>query len=620
MSPFIIKPTRIRNYTQLITLLKLKQMKYKDYKYTKINNTFSDVLSTDGNEFVLEDIIEGYMHEELVKHFKSYEKEIEDEFDKKLERKMKEIKKKKEEETNNVRIGSIGNDEEMLFGPCSKYSFKDVLLYDLYVYLNKRKKAIDFLEETYIRYIKEFMTVKKHGKTCEESNLKTLIEQYVKLRFNRDEYCIEVYNGRFLWAEVFVLYRIGRVDIVKELLAEHEMFFEFMGHKFKSAFLEYLGGRSSSYVYKAKQADDKFKKILFGMAEGNGKSDGIVIGTMEDYLWMKLKSGKEGRKEILHEIGKIKNTKLIFMAYLLLQKYKKAVEVLLKSDFNFIAKFYLLRELCLEQALDIEETGFASTSKPMLKNERNTLVKNDIYDDSSSFSLVSEKSDFNHGLAETNPLFLNFIFGIVKKLSNNERKVRLVEMLQNYGDYYSVIPYYIIKYELFEIVGKSGENDFNYYLDNEICGRVVKQLMESNAKNKLIKLWKLIPDEEMGGFLIDVLEEAILIDEHIDLEIVENYIKKLKGDVCCKLKGLSGIYKFVINPTIANLKNTIIFDFSVDLEEYKFAIEKILPKIIEIVKLAADHEMAKRIFKLGGILNLSEENCDRIARELIMII
>lgn len=638
ISPIIKETSRICNYTQLIALLKLKQLKYKNYSYKTVNNSFTDVLNNTADLFNIEDIIEGYLHGKLKDRFETYEAEVDKNFKKLISNKIQEIKKNNEQQIYSVKISNIKDEEDFLFSSCTKHSFNDDLLFDLYIYLRERKEPLEFLHESYYKYIKTFMMIQKpsfvdKNRPCFSSAdngqaIKDMVSEYVRLRFNREEFSIEAYEGRYLWAEIYVLARIGRRDLVKELLAEYEIFFEFMAQKFKTAFLEFLSGKTPNFVFTLVNSDDKFKRLLFSLTEGKPKSDGIAIGTIEDYLWMKMTVPNSSRTAMFRDLSHFDNPKTIFMVCLLIKKYKKAIEVLLRSDFCLVAKFFLLRELCLEQALDLAvekaESGFRGqaplTNRPLLKNKA-------YVDESSSFSLASERTEkeysyHDHGLSEINPIFLNFMFNIAVKLSSNEKKIKFIEMLKHHGDYYMVVPYYIIKYGMFEVVGKSDEcyGDMGFYLDNEIATRVIQQLKETGSKNKLIKLHKLLPDDTMVMLLLDVVEEAILLDEKIDTKIVESYINRLDGRETVRLRGLHGLYKFNVLPSIANLRNSVVFDSSANLSEYKFVIEKIIGKAVDVVKAENDCEMAKMIFKLGGTLDLNEENCNKIARDLVMII
>lgn len=630
IAPYVLKPLRINNYTHLITLLKMKQEKYKNYSYKSVENRFADILSEKPEVFEIEDIIEGHLHEKLAKKFSGYKKDVLNSFDEFIKHRIKEIKKDNDQKICNIRIGNVKEVEDNLFIKPTRELFRDDLLYDLYVFLNERKEPVLLLQESYLKYIKSFMAAQKAmvytaeryenlPKNSPEENIyiRTLATEFAKHRYNRDEYNIEAYEGRYLWAELFILFRIGRIDLVKELLAKYEIFYEFMAHKFKSAFIEYLNGHSPNFSFTLSTSDDKFKRFLFQFVDGKAVSDGAVIGTAEDYLWMKIQSGNK-KCDISH----FENPRIIFMASLLIGKYRKAIDVLLKSEFNIISKFFLLRELCLEQALDAEPEnkygGFRAQPEPYSK----PFIRNIPYiDDSSSCGSLVGVHD--HGLSEINPIFLNFMFNLVTRLSSKEKKVKFIETLKSYADYNAVVPYYIIKYNLFDIVNGSSmdiSNGIEYSLDSEIGLNVIKELKKTGSKSKLIYMHSLIQDDDMTQILTEIVEEDILLNEPVDCEIVENYISKLKNKQGEVLSDFYGLYKFHILPTIANLRATVIFDSAKNLNIFKLAIEKVFIKAIEIVKNENDKRMAKILFKQCGLLELNEECCVRASNDLLMII
>lgn len=597
IAPLVLKPARINNYTHLIALLRLKQDKCKGCGYKQVNHDFAKVLGARAEGFNAEEIIEGFLHQKLRERYEQYAKEVSADFDKLVSRKIKEIKKENDQKIYSVKIGSIKDVEEALFNKPTKHAFKDELLYDLYVFLNEHATPMDFLHGSYLKYIKAFMSMQKAAAQKEghidDNALMGLVAEFARLRFNREEFCIEAYEGRYLWAEVFVLFRIGRSDLVKQLLAEYEIFFEFMAQKFRTLFLDFLHKGASSFTFSIGQNEDRFKRFLFGLAEGKVRAEGTVICTVEDYLWMKMLVAQDpAPRGVLQDLTQFENPKVAFMACLLTGKYKRSIDVLLKSDFSLVAKFFLLKELCLEQMLDAAENDDGSLGRGA------------------------------EGLLRTNPVFLNFMFSIVARMSTKEKKVKFIEMLKHHGNYYKVVPRYIIKYDLFDIVGRTAEagNELEYYLDNELAACIIEELKAAGNKSKLVKLHRLIPDEMMVRLLIDTVEEGILIDEQVDAGIVENYIGRAETREAAKLAHLYRLYRFNTSPDIVSLRATIIFDSSADLSEYKFAIEKVLPSAIDVIKAEHDREMAKSVFKLCGMLDLNEECCSKASKELVALI
>ncbi|KAI4291941.1 hypothetical protein PAPHI01_1215 [Pancytospora philotis] len=640
-APFVLEPAVISNYTQLIALLRKKQLKYREFVCKTTNTALAGVLGERPETFDMGSVLDGFLHEKLMGKFKSFEGGVCADFDRLLNSKVQQIKKETEQKLYSVRIGDISEVEGLFFTEPTKVTFKEDMLFDLYLHLKRRGKPLDFLHRAYASYVAQFVRAQGIELSDPEAlqagargdaAFKEAVSAFVKLRFNREEFAIEAYEGRYLWAEVYVLYRAGRTDLVKQLLSEFDVFFELTAQKFRTMFVEHANGAILNFVPSLAQSEDKFKRFLFSMLDRSPQSDGAVINSVDDYLWMRLVQGQCSKKEIAKEFGNLENAKILFMVYILMKQYKWAIDVLLKSDFNVVAKFFLLRELCLEQNLGAEPSkddcvgGFRSASAPKAK----PMLKHVAYTDdasSSSFSLESVHNapmagDPSTGLSAVNPVFLNFMFSIVAKMSLNENKVKLIEMLKNYGDYYAVVPYYIIKYELFNIVGRTSLSDspLDFFLDSDLTGAVISALHQTQSKKKLIQLHKLMPSKAVVDLLIGIVEEGILVDEPVDTKIIEEYVGRTDIKGCTHLRELYAIYTFARQPTIANLRGTVVCSSNTDLLPYKFVIEKIMPRAIEVIRHEKDRELAKSVFRLGGTLDLNAGCCNRIAHELAVLI
>ncbi|KAM0679636.1 hypothetical protein GINT2_000600 [Glugoides intestinalis] len=586
LAPFILKPMRINNYTHLIALLKSKQSKYKDCTHGPVNTAFSKVLGTSKVTLDLDSIHDGFLHEKLRSKAEEFEKKLFSDMTTEIDKKIEEIKAENNQRAYACKIGSTKDVEELFFERPSPASFRDEFLFDIYTFINQKLEPQGFLHSTYLRYILRFMA--QHQQSLEhlesekldDTVLKNIVKQFVKLRFNSEEYCIEAYESRYLWAEAFILLRIGRQDLVQELLSEYEIFFEFMAKKFKTAFTGYLSGKRPNFVLSHRH-EDKFKRFLFELADDKAKSDGLVINTAEDYLWLRILS----KKDIKKDIARFESNKLKFMVSLFAKDYSQAIDILLKSDFGIISKFFLLRELCVES-----NTVNSSWSK----SESTTI----------------------------NPVFLNFLFNIVSRLNTKEKKSKLIEMLKSHEEYYDVIPRYIIKFELFDILGSPSEKEtmIEYSLDPKVSTKVLQQLREEGERSKIIKLYNIIDDVSMIQVLKETVEEAILIDGAVDQTIVEKYLKSKISKDSDELQCMYGFYKFAKEPTITSLKQTALFEQHLNVKAYKFVIEKIMQKAVEAVKAEGDRVMAKYLFRLCGTLDLSEECVSKASKDLVHLI
>lgn len=615
LAPLIITSNRINNYTHLIANLKLKQNKYKDFSFKTPINAFSKILDHKQERFDLDSIINGYLHEKLKENFESYEKSINKSFIKSLNKKIALIKKENDLMIYNTKIGSIKDLEDMFFNKPSKYSFKDEFLFDIYAYISSKMTPIEFLQNSFLKYIKNF--VHSNGKLLNSENildheniynidikddsiLKSMVKEFVKLKYNRIEYNIEVFEDRYLWAEVYVLYRIGRQDLVLEHLSQFEIYFEFMTQKFKSAFIQYLEKKSSSHNVVVLPREDRFKRFMIDLIDSRVQFDGLVINTVEDYLWCKFMINKSIKKDIeLYESPKIK-----FMISLFTKSYQNAIDIMLRSEFNVVAKFFILKEICLEQGLD-----------------KKYSEENDISDEKKA-GLESSFSSFNPNLNSINPIFLNFMFGLVERFSSKDLKVRFIEILKHYPDYYETIPDYIIKYNLYEILDTDikFEGDFGMVIDQKMADAIIDKLKSSGMKKELLRLQNIISKDILIDLLIDLIGESILTDEIVDEKLIENILVKTHPLNTTKLKHIYDFYKFSFYTNIGNLKNTILLDLTADLTEYKFIIEKIFPKAIDVAVSERDREIAKTLFKICGFLELNDECRNKAAKDLVSFI
>jgi hypothetical protein len=201
--------------------------------------------------------------------------------------------------------------------------------------------------------------------------------------------------------------------------------------------------------------------------------------------------------------------------------FRQSIDILLKSDFGIVSKFFLLRELCIESGtVDYMELRGNSTT--------------------------------------IDPVFLNFLFNIVSRLTTNEHKVKLIEILKTHQEYYDVIPQYIIKFELFDILGSPSERErmIEYSLDPKVTIKVLQKLREDGERSKIVKLYNIIDDVSMMQVLKETIEEAILTDDAIDQAIVEKYLKSKISKDSDELECMYGFYKFSKERSIASLKQT----------------------------------------------------------------
>lgn len=623
-APFILKPYKINNYTHLIALLKTKQLKYKEYTHGVISTAFSKVLGPVKESLNLDSILEGFLHEKLKEKSDEFEFQLSEDLKKAVNSKIKELMLRNDQQACSSNIGELKEIENLFFLRPSQTTFKDDLLFDMYLFINKKMEPLAFLQNSYFRYVMKYSSKNIQGDLSVDSKqdavdgetLKNVVREFAKTRFSSEEYKIEAYESRHLWAEVFVLFRIGRYDLILELLTKFEMFFEFLSQRFKTVFTAFLDGKRANIVLNLKH-EDKFKKFLFELVDERARSDGLVLNTAEDYIWFKLIT----KKSLKNDIENFESSKLKFMIALFAGKQKTAIEILLKSHFGVIPKFFLLRELCLEQIpgmYDEDRTNNVFESSNIVNRPQMRMKR--VVDDTSSTVSLASTSELSH--PSINPIFLNFLFNIVIRLSTNECKVKLIEMLRNHAEYYEIVSDYIIKFGLFDLLGKPSErnNAVEFSLDYKMSAKVLQRLREMGDRSKIIQLHDLIDDVTMVQILKEAMEEAILVDGIIDQKIVDKYLKKKISRDSEDLENMYKFYKFFKEPSLPALRQTVLFDQNFDLRPYKFIIEKIYAKAIEIVKVENDKLMAKQLFKLCGMLSLNEDCTARTIRDLMHLI
>lgn len=578
IAPFIVKPLRINNYAHLITNLKLKQNKYSGFvPQEPICHRFSKCLSSKVESLNLDEILQGFLHEKCKDKLDEFEKLTQKNLIKSCNSRLEELRKERDLNVYEMKIGNTSPLEDLFFAKPGAYSFGDDLLFDLYEFLCEENSPIKFLYLSYLKLVKRYFPKEKDNFLI----TKAKIQEFVKLKFDKQTFNIEVYESRYVWAELFVAYRIGRIDLVREILNEFEVLFKFMSSEFKSTFTRFLDSQKSNFIGTPALTDDKFKKFFYHLIENKLYSDGYVISSVEDYLWLKLVTNKE----IQCDLKDFESPKVKLMVALFSKNYDQAINVLLKSNFSVVAKFFFLRKLCLGQH-------------------------------SSSTQTTLEASD------HINPVFLNFLFILASKFSKNDQRVKIIELLKSYPAYYTVVPEYIIKFGLYDLLrSPDSSNDVEYSLDNTMSSRVLDTLRDRGDKLSLIKVAHLIDDIGMLNLLVQIVEESILLDEVLNVDLVEKYISKSNLSMESeKLADFYNFYKFGKNPTLQTLSATALFNMNKELGDYRFVVEKLLNRIIEVIKAENDPLMAETFFGLCGKLGLSEETSSKVSRGLAVLL
>jgi hypothetical protein len=589
--PLVLAPTKIYNYTQLVFSLRKKQQKLAAYKSAAPPTPFRSILRPKQQKFSVEDIVDGFLHNKLNQKQREREKEIDGGFMRSLGDKMRELKR----ENDLFVVGSskisgrISDLEEALGKAVDERDraadashFTDPMLHDVYLFLHKVRLSTDFNQELqflgdeYMRYIERFLRENADKIAVPLKRMEDKVSVFVRLRYNREEYRLETYEGRYVFAELYTLFRCGLLDEARELLEKFNVFFEHISHKFRSCFSHWLATKNKpSIPLKIGANEDLFKVFLLGLVEGTAqRADGHIISSVEDFIWLQLLSVTEPNSvpSIMEIFRTYSNPKGLLLLYAMLKEYNRALELVFRSDFPIVPSYLIMRALCPK--------------------------------------------------CSTRKVFVDFVFLAASKFSSTRRKVQIVESLKDSIDgYYTIVPEMIVKTGLYEVLGV--EDAASVYLDRRINERVVEILKSKNEKKKLVKLYYLVDNEQLVINMInETLTEAILADTDLDdySEIIQYYERREDIKEVRTMKVLRSFYLFKMSPDLPRLRNTPLFDLDFDLSEFKYVVEKVLRAACDVVEKAGDQEMARCLFRLCGVLGLSDSISNYVNRHLVLLI
>lgn len=599
MAPLVLEPAKIYNYIQLIASLKRKQQKLSRYKVSIQPTHLKNVLKPKKYGLCVKDIVNGFLHNELKRKQKEHEKDVNRNFMHCLNKHVKELKKENDLFViGSSKISGKVGDLELVFdkdpvvmeeqeGSSPRITegnryFNDAMLFDIYMFLRNLRSSesfeqeIGFLGNEYMKYIERFLRENAEKIRTPLKRIENKVSTFVKLRYSRQDYKLEMYEGRYLFAELYTLFRCGLTDSVRELLEKFHVFFEHIAHRFKTNFSNWLATKVQPTVpMKIEPSHDLFKAFFLGlMGGGNGRADGYVIGSIEDFIWMQLMCLNEVRSaaDILELFRNYQNPKGLLLAYVMTKNYDKGMELVFRGDFSIVPSYFVMKVLCSR-----------------CKNKK---------------------------------VFIDFVFLVASKFSSTQRKVELLDSLRySVENYYNIIPEMIVKVGLYDVLGI--EDGTCLYLDRKINKRVIEILKAKNEKKKLIKLYYLVDDESLVIDLInETLTEAILADINVDsyFEVIEYYEKRENLRQIKMMSVLKSFYLFKKNPSLSSLRSTPLFDLDFDPTNFRYVIEKIFKAACDVVEEIGDSEMARMLFRLCGTLGLGEEISKYVNKHLILLI
>lgn len=580
--PFVLRNTRINNYSQVLTELKKIQKKNKRYITPYTKSSFCNILRERITDFNINQVVNGFVHQKLKEKQKCREKEIEKDFLKDIKLCIKEIKEENSmlTLTSNKIIGNVKEFEESFRDGPNDLLFNNNMLFDLFTFLSNTKPSGDFDQEIaylgieYFKYVERFL---KENYTKYSASLRTLsdkVSMFVKLKFNREELHLDVFEDQYIFAEIYVYLRCGFSAPVYKVFDKHRSFFQSVDPDFKNHFTSWLVSKTKPPVpIKPKKDEDQFKSFLISLMQGEIPEDNSIISSVEDFLWVNLMCLENSSiNELISKFDGYNSPKGLVLVYVLTKQYQKAMEYLLKTDVSVYPAYFLMQEL-------------------------------------------AKKS-------EKKKSFVDFVFLVSSKFKDTENKAALISSLSDAVDnYYEIVPKMIVKLKMFDLLGAGGKKSL--FLDSQVNHEVIKLLKRSNDRKQLLYVHDVIEDTQLLiEILADVFVEGILTNTNIDqyVEIFEKINKIDKSKDVEKLRVLKMFYLFTKTPDLVTLKRTSLFSLNFKLIEVKYVVEKILRMACEVIKKSDDHEMAKKLFKIVGDLELSNECIKFINRELILYI
>ncbi|KAG0420397.1 Nucleoporin, partial [Dictyocoela roeselum] len=451
---------------------------------------------------------------------------------------------------------------------------------------------LEFLQSRYLSFVKEFVVenVKKRNLSLEET-----IAEFTKLRFNRIDYHIEVFNDRYIYAELYVMIRTGQLELAKNLVKEFKGFFDKYDPAFATSLLRYLNSKNKITNIKNTQSGslDKFKIFIIRLMTHKDKASGDwIFSCIEDYLWFQFVICEENHVEcnkpgnsktgshgdlISRFRGYPENIQLL--VNILCGNFKNAAEILLRADFSICEIWFLMRK----------------------------IIKFDKSSDSKA-------------------LMADIVFIIAENFSSTANKYRIIATLRPILNetYYEIAANKIVDHRIFDIIGEDTKNPV---CDLTMVHKIGEVLKERDNKKLIIKFHHLFSDDQ---FIVQVLCDYLaknIINEEIGSKtndsadsddfwiifktVAAQYIEKDGDDNTRLLAALIAISEFKNKKDIKSLRETpfINKDTQYLLKRIPVVVETMIDQVCEVVRGTCDLAAAENVFNLCVELGLGEDVC-----------
>lgn len=579
------QPSIIKSYKQFIYELKNIQKNY-DKKIISKNRVESQIPSeilqkkikklqiktTHEQEIDLDSIFDGYIEQKLFEKSEKWEYEIMNNFLKDFDILIKKLRKNKNVESNTVNkikmmdLNYLEENFEMDY-----YCFSNEYLacgFEFLVCKENRecKSALDFLEIRYQKFIMNFL--KEFSKNSYDE-IEEGIEEYVKLRYNPVDYQIEMYDDRYLYAEIYTLIRCGLIESAQKLILKYKKFLQQNDPIFYKNILKHL--KNKNFIQKTQKNEniDKFKGFLCRLISNHDKKKSDWIFTsIEDYLWFQFYQTNEyyTTEDIIKNFLSFSDS-IQFLVSILCQNFKSATDILLKGDFSICEIFFLLKK----------------------------IIKVYFCPD----------------------LLIQIIFIIASNFSNTENKYKIIQILKPIlkNEYENIVSKKIIEYKLYDILGINTKIPI---CEQSIIQKVGEILKQTDNKKIILKMYYLFDDTK---FIINVLNKYIINQIINDQQVEFNELINEYKSYDKLLRVLDELNRFRIKKDFNSLRKTVFLNKEEYylLKEIPMVVEKMIDLVCDVVKNSKDGVVAREMFNLCVMLELSDDVCRKVCDDVGML-
>ena len=588
--PFTTRQNRICSYAQAVAEMKfiIKNSQNKAAETVEIDAFWADIklkekIKSLGNVFTapeegtnIEDVLDGFQQRKIKKMQHKFEEKVCKRFLPRVDLVVGELRDAlyfKNVLTHSIHQKDVENLEANFTKDAEPEYFSRPMLSDLYFFLRSQgasgfQHEKRFLERQFLKYIKRFYKENPERVFSKAGSIEEKITEFVKLRYNKSDYNIEVFEGRYLYAEVYVLLRCGIADRVRSMLRETSFF--------PAQFVEKVTAytENTARVYQSpfvRPSEDKFKQLIFRLLfSPESVQPGQIVSTLEDYLWIKNLAVERGHHVKFEEVLKESNSAAgKLLTCILHKKYTDSLEILLKGEFSATDAFCLGAEL--------------------YKKEGGRSI-----------------------------LFVNFLFLVAKRFSSAENRSKLVSLLCFQTPV--AIGRKIIEYEMYEIVE---------FLPEKYGRELVSILRSSNNKRILLKLYFMNEDEQEIVYLLEEsfseeISSERAIKDFKEFEHSEVYFymcEKYGPEKYPKLRVLKDFLNFKIKRDLVSLQQMALFDEAeTKTLQGLSCIDTIVVIVSGVISDAKSSFLAQKLMNVTGKLTLSEHSQRAMLKALIGVL